>query len=137
MTPRYIVGLVCPHCFRWPVRPARSELGIQEGIRLYLYLVVDVWNSNVVAWDVEQCEDAKLAAELVSRACPKERISRHRKQPLILQADNGNELAAGFRAAIACCDAGGATGRAGCAQILLPPEGEQRQPLLRIVVPHR
>jgi transposase InsO family protein len=84
-----------------------------------LYLVIDVWSRKVVAWDVEECEDAKLAAELVSRACLKERISRHRKQPLILHADNGNALAAGFRAAIACCDSGGATGRAGCAQILL------------------
>jgi len=99
-----------------------------KGIWLYLYLVIDVWSRKVVAWDVEECEDAKLAAELVSRACLKERISRHRKQPLILHADNGNALAVGFRAAIACCDAGGATGRAGCAQILLPTEGEQRQP---------
>jgi len=130
MTPRYIVGLVCPHCFRWPVRPARSELGIQEGIRLYLYLVVDVWNSNVVAWDVEQCEDAKLAAELVSRACPKERISRHRKQPLILHADNGNSLAAVFRAAIACCDTGDTSGGTWSLEILLQAEGEQQQPLL-------
>ena len=91
----------------------------------------------MVAWDVEECEDAKLAAELVSRACLKERISRHRKQPLILHADNGNALAAGFRAAIEGGYAGGATARAGCAEILLPPESEQRQPLLRIVVPHR
>ncbi|MCP9925879.1 hypothetical protein KBY79_11740 [Synechococcus lacustris C3-12m-Tous] len=128
MTPRYIAGLVCPHCFRWPVRPARSGLGIQEGIWLYLYLVVDVWISNVLAWDVEQCEDAKLAAELVSRACPKERISRRRKQPLILHADNGNSLAAGFRAAIACCDTGDTTGGTRGVEILLQAAGEQRQP---------
>ena len=31
-------------------------------------------------------------------------------------------VAAGFRAAIASCDAGGADGVAGCAQILLLPE---------------
>jgi transposase InsO family protein len=34
-----------------------------KGIWLYLYLVIDVWSRKVVAWDVEQCEDAKLAAE--------------------------------------------------------------------------
>ena len=84
-------------------------------------MVIEVWSRLpglwsaclrhlVVAWDVEECEDAKLAAELVSRACLKERISRRRKQPLILHADKVNALAAGFRAAIACCDAGGATG---------------------------
>ncbi|WP_255097014.1 DDE-type integrase/transposase/recombinase [Synechococcus lacustris] len=108
-----------------------------KGIWLYLYLVIDVWSRKVVAWDVEECEDAKLAAELVSRACLKELISRHHKQPLILHADNGNALAAGFRAAIACCDAGGATGGTRSLEILLLPEGEQRQSLLGIVVPQR
>ena len=108
-----------------------------KGIWLYLYLVIDVWSRKVVAWDVEECEDAKLAAELVSRACLKERISRHRKQPLILHADNGNALGEGFRAAIEGGDAGGATRGTRSLEILLPPEGEQRQPLLRIVVPHR
>ena len=83
------------------------------------------------------CEDVKLAAELVSRACPKERISRRRKQPLILHADNGNSLAAGFRAAIACCDTGDTIGGTRSLEILLQAAGEQRQPLLRIVVPHR
>ena len=67
-----------------------------KGIWLYLYLVIDVWSRKVVAWDVEECEDAKLAAELVSRACLKERIRRPRKQPLILHADNGNALAVLF-----------------------------------------
>ena len=54
----------------------------------------------VVAWDVEECEDAKLAAELVSRACLRERYccaegfaySKGRKQPLILHADNGSSM---------------------------------------------
>jgi len=54
----------------------------------------------VVAWNVKECEEPKLAAELVSRACLQERISRRLKQPLILHDDNSNALAAGFRAAI-------------------------------------
>ena len=45
----------------------------------------------MVAWDVDQSE---LAAQLVSRACLKERVSRRRKQPLILHADNGNAMRA-------------------------------------------
>ena len=51
---------------------------------------------KVVALDVESSEDPKLAANLVSRACLRERIGKRRLQPLILHADNGNALAAGF-----------------------------------------
>ena len=49
---------------------------------------VDIWSRKVVAWDVEKFESAELAAQLVSRPCIKERVSRRRKQPLILHADN-------------------------------------------------
>ena len=45
-----------------------------KGIWLYLYLVVDIWSKKVVASDVEQSDLAELAAQLVSRACLKERI---------------------------------------------------------------
>jgi len=61
-----------------------------SGIWLYLYLVIDVWGRKVVAWDVDEREDPAIAAELVGRACLRERISKGRKQPLILHADNGN-----------------------------------------------
>jgi transposase InsO family protein len=54
--------------------------------------VVDIWSRKVVALDVEQSESAELAAQLVSRACLKERISRRRKQRLILHADNGSSM---------------------------------------------
>jgi hypothetical protein len=56
--------------------------------------VVDIWSRKVVAWDVEQSESAELAAQLVSRACLKERINSCRKQPLILHADNGTSMRA-------------------------------------------
>ena len=65
-----------------------------KGIWLYLYLVIDVWSRKVVAWDVEDCEDPKLAANLVTRACLRERIGKRRLQPLILHADNGNAMRA-------------------------------------------
>ena len=60
-----------------------------RGIWLYLYLVIDVWNRKVVAWDVAEREDPAIAADLVSRACLRERISRGGR-PLVLHADNGN-----------------------------------------------
>jgi hypothetical protein len=60
-----------------------------RGVWLYLYLVIDVWNRKVVVWDVAEREDSAIAADLVSRACLRERISKSRQQPLILHADNG------------------------------------------------
>jgi putative transposase len=71
-----------------------------RGVWLYLYLVVDVWSRKVVAWDVAEVESAQIAADLVQRACLKERYhrprgfgSRHCHQPpLILHADNGNAM---------------------------------------------
>ena len=74
-----------------------------SGIWLYLYLVIDVWSRlpgrrpacrrhKVVAWDVDTREDPAIATVLVSRACLRERISKTRKQPLFLHADNGNAM---------------------------------------------
>jgi transposase InsO family protein len=73
-----------------------------RGVWLYLYLVVDVWSRKVVAWDVADAESAEIAADLVQRACLKERYRRPRgfganqppQQPLILHADNGNAMRA-------------------------------------------
>ena len=47
-----------------------------RGIWLYLYLVIDVWSRKVVAWDVAEVESAEIAADLVQRACLKERYHR-------------------------------------------------------------
>lgn len=73
-----------------------------RGVWLYLYLVIDVWSRKVVAWDVAEVESAEIAADLVQRACLKERYRRpsgfgsHQCQqpPLILHADNGNAMRA-------------------------------------------
>ena len=65
-----------------------------RGVWLYLYLVIDVWSRKIVAWDVAEREDPAIAADLMSRACLRERISKQRRQPLILHADNGNAMRA-------------------------------------------
>jgi transposase InsO family protein len=65
-----------------------------RGVRLYLYLVIDVWSRKVVAWDVAGREDAQIAPALVRRACLRERINRRRRRPVILHADNGNTMRA-------------------------------------------
>ena len=59
-----------------------------RSIWLYLYLVIDVWSRKVVAWDVVEREDPSIAANLVSRGCLRERMSKGRQQPLVLHADN-------------------------------------------------
>lgn len=46
----------------------------------------------MVTWDVAEREDAAIAADLVSRGCIREWISKVRKQPLVLLADNGNAM---------------------------------------------
>jgi len=65
-----------------------------RGVWLYLYLVIDVWSRIVVACDVAGREDPAIAADLLSRACLRERISKGRRQPLILHADHGNAMRA-------------------------------------------
>ena len=65
-----------------------------RGVWLYLYLVIDVWSRKIVAWDVAEREDSQIAADLVGRACLRERISKGRPHPLMLHADNGNAMRA-------------------------------------------
>jgi putative transposase len=65
-----------------------------RGVWRYLYFVIDVCSRKVVAWDVAEREDAAVAADLVSRACIRERISKGRTQSLVLHADKGNAMRA-------------------------------------------
>jgi len=67
-----------------------------KGIRLCLYPEIELWRRKVVESDMENSEDPCLAAELISRACLRERIGKRSLQPLILHADNGNAPALGF-----------------------------------------
>ena len=46
----------------------------ERGGWLYLYMVINVWSRKVVAWDVADREDSQIAADLVGRACLRERI---------------------------------------------------------------
>jgi len=80
-------------------QPAETEhlgylLTTVRGIWLYLYLVIDVWSRKVVASDLDEREDPAIAADLVSRACLRERTSKGRAKPLIFHADNGNPMRA-------------------------------------------
>ena len=72
----------------------------------------------MVAWDVDEREDPAIEGDLVISACLRERISKGRKQPLILHADNGNALPQASRR-VACRHTGVPLRRTGRAQIVL------------------
>jgi transposase InsO family protein len=103
-----------------------------KGIWLYLYLVIDVWSRKIVDWDVEEKEDPKIAAKLVTRACLRERINR-RQQPLFLHAGNGNIWPQASRR-VKGRNAGGPIGRTGHISLLLTAMGKQRKSLLKIII---
>ena len=63
-----------------------------RGAWLCLYLVIDIWSRGVLALDFAEREDLAIEEDLVSRACSRERISKGRRQPLILHADIGKAL---------------------------------------------
>lgn len=54
--------------------------------------MVVVWSRKIVAWDIAEREDAQVAADLISRACLRERISKRRQRQLTLHADNGGAM---------------------------------------------
>jgi putative transposase len=53
-----------------------------------------LWSRKAVAWEVAEREVPAIAADLVGRACIRERISKGHKQPLIQHVDNGNAMRA-------------------------------------------
>lgn len=47
-----------------------------RGMWLHINLVVDVWSRKVAVWDLAEVESAEIAADLLQRACLKERYCR-------------------------------------------------------------
>jgi len=78
--------------------------------------------SKVVAWDVAEREKPAIAADVMSRARLRERISRGRSQPLMLHSDNGNALPQASRR-VAFCHAREPSGGTRRAQGLLQTTG--------------
>ena len=57
-------------------------------VQFHLYLGIDVWTRKVGVWDFGEREDPAIMADLVGRACVRDRINKGRHYPLILNADN-------------------------------------------------
>ena len=67
--------------------------GPARGTWWYLYLIMDVFSRKIVGHEVYEAETGELAAELIQKACWRERLASQSK-PLILHADNGSPMKA-------------------------------------------
>lgn len=113
--------------------------GPVAGMFFYLYVIVDIFSRKIVGWEVHERESADLAAVLIRQAVMAEGcIAR----PLVLHADNGSPPLGRFVAQIACramdegCHDEDDPGETGHHRVLQPPARQQRQSLLRSVVPN-
>lgn len=60
-----------------------------KGHYYYLYLIEDIYSRKGVGYEVHECEQGQLAAELVQKTVIKERCF---KKPLVLHSDNGSPM---------------------------------------------
>ncbi len=56
----------------------------------YLYLFSDLYDRDIVGWEVWETEDMQHASELIRRICLKQK--RLTTQPLVLHSDNGTPM---------------------------------------------
>ena len=64
--------------------------GPVKGIFYYLYLFLDLFDRNVVGWEVYEEENAEHASDLIKKICLKQ--GRLTTQPLVLHSDNGSPM---------------------------------------------
>ena len=64
--------------------------GPHRGMFYYLYLFSDLYDRNIVGWEVFETESAEHASELIRRTCLKQQ--RLSVEPLVLHSDNGSPM---------------------------------------------
>ena len=64
--------------------------GPHRGMFYYLYLFSDLYDRNIVGWEVFETESAEHASELIRRICLKQQ--RLSVEPLVLHSDNGSPM---------------------------------------------
>lgn len=62
-----------------------------KGIYFYLYLILVLYSTKVIAWVIWTEESAEHASQLVRRAVISEQINPN-KEPLVLHSDNGSPM---------------------------------------------
>lgn len=68
----------------WDITYLRTNV---RGQFYFLYLILDVWSRKVVGWRVEDVECTDMASSMVEDV-----VTRERKHPLVLHADNGSPM---------------------------------------------
>ncbi len=61
-----------------------------KGLFFYLYLIIDLFSRDIVAWEVFSEESADHASELIRWACIRQK--RLTTMPLVLHSDNGSPM---------------------------------------------
>ena len=67
--------------------------GPARGSWFYLYMILDVYSRKMIAHEVYEQENGDNAAELIEKACWRERLSSS-DRPLVLHSDNGSPMKA-------------------------------------------
>jgi putative transposase len=84
--PKELVATGPNQVWSWDITYLRSPV---RGVFFYLYMVVDIWSRKVVAAEVHLVETSELAAELIRRACAREKIDPGQ---LSLHSDHGGPM---------------------------------------------
>lgn len=64
--------------------------GPHKGMFYYLYLFTDLYDRNIVGWEVYETETAEHASELIRQICLRQQ--RLTTEPLVLHSDNGSPM---------------------------------------------
>lgn len=62
-----------------------------KGMHYYLYLILDIYSRDIMAWEVWEEESEEHASRLIRKAVLSQGLHRH-KEPLILHSDNGSPM---------------------------------------------
>ena len=65
--------------------------GPVKGLYFYLYLILDVYSRDIMAWEVWPEESAEHASQLVQKAVLGQRLY-DKQEPLVLHSDNGSPM---------------------------------------------
>lgn len=59
-------------------------------MKYYLYLFSDLYDRNIVGWEIYETESAECSSELIRKICLKQK--RLTTEPLVLHSDNGSPM---------------------------------------------
>jgi len=70
----------------WDISYLRTYI---NGVYMYLYLILDIWDRSIVGWNIHESENGSLAAELLRRSCMENEVVSGK---LAVHNDNGGPM---------------------------------------------